>query len=292
MRLLIGMDGSATAWHALEESMRLLPLGQSDVTVATVAPLIAVVDDPLAYGGPHPGIYRDMREAAQRDLDAALAALKSAGIEAQGVLREGDPAAELLSLAEELKPDLIIVGSHGRGPLGRLFLGSVSDALVHRHGGAVFVVRHPQDVFATDGEAPVLGYMQPQPLCVTTETPVSEVARLMRDRQIGFLPVLSEGRLVGVLTDRDLVLRVLAEPREGVSPQAGDVCSREPVWVTPRMPIEEAARLMTQHHVRRVVVMDGTAVVGVLSLDDMARQLAPAAVHTLNRLAQPSPLGR
>jgi nucleotide-binding universal stress UspA family protein/CBS domain-containing protein len=279
MRVLIATDGSNSAWHALQEAQRLLPLASAEVCVVVVAPLIAIVDDPLAYRGPHQTVYGELRRSAERELSAALDALKSAGIEAKGVIREGDPATELLAAAEDFKPELVVLGSQGRGAVGRVLLGSVSDALVHHWRGAVMVVRHPHDIPSEEGQAAVSTLMQPAPVCIEADSLVQEAAQLMRDRGVGFLPVVNQGALVGVLTDRDVVVRVMAEKGDPAVLCAGDVCTREVAWVTPQMPVEEAVRQMERRRVRRVVVVEGCCVTGVLSLDDLAQHAPRAAEH-------------
>ncbi|MEB3327630.1 MAG: CBS domain-containing protein [Candidatus Sericytochromatia bacterium] len=286
MRVLIATDGSASAWHALREAIRTLPLAAAEVHVAVVAPVIAVIEDPRAYGVSVAPVYRDVREAARRDLDAALAALLTAGIQAQGTLREGDPAMELLALAEELKPALIVVGSHGRGGVGRFLLGSVSDALVHRWPGAVLVVRQPADALRGQGEQAVSTVMHPAPVTVPAEASVTQAARLMRERGVGWLPVVREGRLIGVVTDRDLVVRVLGQGQDPAKVTAGDVCTPEVVWVAPQMPLEEAVRLMEHHRVRRVAVLDGHRVAGVVAIDDLAPRTPRLAEHALTTITK------
>lgn len=293
MRILIATDGSPSAWHALQEAMRVLPLQGADVHVATVAPVIAMIDDPRAYGVSYEPAGRDMRDAARKDLDAAVAALLGAGIRAQGVLREGEPAQELLALAEELKPELIVVGSHGRGGVGRFLLGSVSDALVHRFAGAVLVFRQPADALRGQAEQPVASVMQPSPVTVPADATVATAASLMRERGVGWLPVVQDGKLVGVVTDRDVVVRAVAAGRDPAHTPVAEACTREVVWAAPQMPIEEAARMMERHGVRRLAVLDGARVAGVISVDDLAPKMPRVAEHVLAAITRGvSGLGR
>lgn len=288
MRILMATDGSPSAWHALQEAVRLLPLADAEVCVVVVAPLIAVVDDPLAYRGPHQAVYGELRRGAEQELSAALDALKTANIEARGVIREGDPATELLAAAEEYEPELIVVGTQGRGAVGRMFMGSVSDALVHQWRGAVMVVRHPRDVVSDDGQALVSTAMKTSPICAAADTLVQEASILMRDQGVGFLPVHDQGTLVGVLTDRDIVIRVMAEQGNPAVLRVGDVCSRNPAWVTPQMPLEEAIRQMERRRIRRVVVLEGGRIMGVLSIDDLPQRAPRAAEHAWTSITRQS----
>ncbi len=100
---------------------------------------------------------------------------------------------------------------------------------------------------------------------------VQEVARRMREVNIGFAPVCGpDGRPVGTLTDRDIALRVCAEDRRASATRAGDVMTREAVTCHEGDPIEEAERLMARHRKSRMMVVDDDGrLVGVISLSDV-----------------------
>lgn len=193
---------------------------------------------------------------------------------------------ELLALAEELKPDLIVVGSHGRGGVGRFFLGSVSDALVHRFPGAVLVFRQPADALRGQAEQPVSTVMRPAPVTVPADATLATAAALMRERGVGWLPVLQDGTLVGVVTDRDVVVRAIAAGRDPGRTPVLEAATREVVWAAPQMPIEEAVRLMERHRIRRLAVLDGPRVAGVVSLDDLAPKLPRLAEHAYTTITR------
>lgn len=113
--------------------------------------------------------------------------------------------------------------------------------------------------------------MTRDPRTVGPETPISEAARLMRDDDVGILPVVEGDRLVGTLTDRDIAIRVVAEGRTGVT-QVGDIASRELVTIDPQQDVEEAMRLMGAHQVRRLPVCEEDGrLVGIVAQADVAR---------------------
>jgi CBS domain-containing protein len=112
--------------------------------------------------------------------------------------------------------------------------------------------------------------MTPSPQTVTPDMNAADAAGLMRSEDVGVLPVVEEGRLVGLVTDRDLVLRVLAERQDPEEVSVADVLTRSPVTVTPDMRLSEARRLMEEHQVRRLPVVKGHGLVGILSLGDVA----------------------
>jgi signal-transduction protein with cAMP-binding, CBS, and nucleotidyltransferase domain len=82
--------------------------------------------------------------------------------------------------------------------------------------------------------------------------------------------VVKDGELLGIVTDRDLVLRVLAERKNPFEVQVGDIATRSPVTVTPDMRLSEARELMQKHKVRRLPVMKSQELVGILALGDVA----------------------
>jgi CBS domain-containing protein len=114
--------------------------------------------------------------------------------------------------------------------------------------------------------------MTPSPQTVSPSMNAADAAGLMRSEDIGVLPVVDDGKLVGLVTDRDLVLRVVAERKDPTEVQIGDILTRSPVTVTPDMKLSEARELMEQHKIRRLPVMKGDELVGILSLGDVAWQ--------------------
>jgi CBS domain-containing protein len=130
----------------------------------------------------------------------------------------------------------------------------------------------------TRSQLSVKDVMTPNPKTVTRETGVVEAAKLMAGEDVGPLPVVEGRRLVGIVTDRDLVTRVLAEGRDPASTAVGDVYSSEPVTVSPDDDLSHALTLLAQHQVRRLPVADGAEVVGILAQADIAREESHKAV--------------
>ncbi len=112
--------------------------------------------------------------------------------------------------------------------------------------------------------------MTPSPRTVASSATVGEAAKLMRDEDVGSLPVVHQDRLVGVVTDRDIAVRVVAEGRDASTPVA-EVASDHPVTVDPLADLEQALQLMAEHQVRRLPVVDGGRLVGVIAQADIAR---------------------
>jgi CBS domain-containing protein len=114
--------------------------------------------------------------------------------------------------------------------------------------------------------------MTQRPRAVTTQTTVREAARLMDEEDVGALPVVDDGtRLVGIVTDRDVAVRVVGRGLDSDTTVVGDVASRDVVALTPDHDLEEALRLMAREQVRRVpIVVRENELVGMLAQADIA----------------------
>jgi CBS domain-containing protein len=113
--------------------------------------------------------------------------------------------------------------------------------------------------------------MTRRPRSVTPETPVTQVAELMEAEDVGAIPVVEGDRLVGMVTDRDIVVRAIAKGKDPRGMPVAEVSSRDLVTVDPDDDLSDALQLMAQHQVRRLpVVEDDNRLVGVISQADIA----------------------
>ena len=114
--------------------------------------------------------------------------------------------------------------------------------------------------------------MTSNPMTIEPGRPVADAARIMKDADTGIVPVVDGARLVGTITDRDIAIRVVAEGKDPQATKVDEVASREIVTVDPEQNLDEALRLMAQHQVRRLpVVEEDGRPVGILSQADVAR---------------------
>jgi len=121
--------------------------------------------------------------------------------------------------------------------------------------------------------------MSSSPKTLTADRSVREAAALMRDDDVGAVVVTQGGGVFGVLTDRDIVVRGLAEGLDPSSTRIGQICSREVTSVRPTDPVAHAVRLMKDRAIRRLpVVGESGDVVGLVSIGDLAREREPGSV--------------
>ncbi|HYK74679.1 MAG TPA: CBS domain-containing protein [Pseudoneobacillus sp.] len=105
--------------------------------------------------------------------------------------------------------------------------------------------------------------------CCTLLDNVFEVATKMKEWNVGAIPIVDGENLVGMITDRDIVVRGVAEKHPG-STKVEDIMSEELITVTPDTSTREAAQLMAKHQVRRLPVVEGEKLVGIVALGDFA----------------------
>ena len=113
--------------------------------------------------------------------------------------------------------------------------------------------------------------MTPDPYAVGTGATIQEAAQLMRDADIGdVLVVREDGSLCGIVTDRDLVVRAVAEGSDPTGTQVEDVCNHQVISVSSKDPVDAAFSLMRQHNIRRLPVVDNEDLVGIVTLGDLS----------------------
>jgi len=113
--------------------------------------------------------------------------------------------------------------------------------------------------------------MMSQPHCATPETPLGEVAEIMARDEVGAVPLVQGERLVGMVTDRDIVVRALAAGKDARGMPAREIASQDLVAVTPEDDLSDAVELMARYQVRRLpVVEEEDRLVGVVAQADVA----------------------
>lgn len=138
--IAVALDGSASAAHAYELALRLARHEGAKLAVCSVAdpsPLYGTLEPPAIVEA----ALAQIHEQAQRCVDEALAKAKDAGVAAAGNVLEGEPVFEVVRFAQQRDADAIVIGTHGRAGLRRLFMGSVAEGVLRTASVPVIVVR-------------------------------------------------------------------------------------------------------------------------------------------------------
>ena len=118
--------------------------------------------------------------------------------------------------------------------------------------------------------------------CIGAQETLVDAARKMSELDVGALPICGEdNRLKGMVTDRDIVVRCIAQGGDPSSTKAADLAEGKPVTIGADDPVEEALQTMTQHNVRRLPVIDGHELIGMVSQADIARNLSDDKIGML-----------
>ena len=125
--------------------------------------------------------------------------------------------------------------------------------------------------------------------CADPSASMTDVARMMRETNVGCVPVCEGDRIQGILTDRDIAVRCVAEGHNPNQCRASGHMTREVVTASPTMSVEEALDLMARHQVRRLPVVENNHIVGIVSLGDLAVESGQAqrVGASLNRISLP-----
>ena len=112
--------------------------------------------------------------------------------------------------------------------------------------------------------------MTESPQTARPDMTAGDAAGLMRQLDVGVIPVAEDGKLIGLVTDRDLAIRVMAQRKDPDDVKLGDILTKSPVTVTPDSKLSEARELMEKNKIRRLPVMKDDELVGIISLGDIA----------------------
>jgi CBS domain-containing protein len=123
----------------------------------------------------------------------------------------------------------------------------------------------------------VADLMTSKPVTVSRSTPVAEAAKLMASSDAGDVLVVENGKFVGIVTDRDIAVRLVAQGKDPKTPVAEIASASDLVTVTPDTPVDKAVRLVRQKSVRRLPVVSDGKPIGVISIGDLAIEKDPSS---------------
>lgn len=285
--ILVPVDYEAPADAALRVAGNLARAakGRMLVTHALPLPIYTMTEYPIA---PVDGAW--IREETTRLERHVRAVLEPDGeVPAFEVdVRVDTPALRVLQLAAERRVDVIVMGTHGRTGLKHLLLGSVAAKVARlapcpvltvplrreAHLGALAAEAHTaRPATTTTGPGEVSELMHRSPITIGPDALLEEAQRAMSEHRIRHLPVVEDGKLVGMLSTVDLGPHVGHLGRTRVNA----AMTPDPTTVGTGVDAAAAARLMLERRVRALPVVDGERVVGVISVSDILEEYARAA---------------
>ena len=119
---------------------------------------------------------------------------------------------------------------------------------------------------------------------VSPETTVFDAIKLMAEKNIGALLVLKQNRLAGIISERDYTRKVVLLGRSSKDTLVNQILSGEVVQVTPEHTVDQCLRLMTEHRVRHLPVLDGNSIVGIISIGDLVNHVINTQQSTIHQL--------
>jgi CBS domain-containing protein len=131
--------------------------------------------------------------------------------------------------------------------------------------------------------------MTPDPATVGPDTTLGEVATLLKQEDCGSLPVVENSRLVGIITDRDIVIRAVAAGKDPKKTRVSDVMSADPVTIKPDDAVDEARKVMAERQIRRLPVVENGHLVGIVVIAQIARAESEHETgQTIKEISEPS----
>jgi len=206
-------------------------------------------------------IYKGQEEAALEKLKE-IATKRLRAVKHELLTHMGDPAGSILRAARHHAADLIVMATRGRRGLSRVVLGSVAEMVLRSAPCPVLSVRR-----GDADKSQVARWMSPSPVAVAPGEKVAAVIMRMQQGNFRSAPVVENGRLVGLITDRD----IRGQMGRVDTTEVRVAMSENPPTVTPTTPVHEAARVLFEHKIDALPVVENGQLVGVITNSDMLR---------------------
>ena len=130
----------------------------------------------------------------------------------------------------------------------------------------------------------ILGQKGKAAWSIAPDATVFEAIQLMADKNVGAVLVTENGKLVGIISERDYTRKVVLKGKSSRTTAVKEILSSQVIHVTPSQTVEECMRLMTDHHIRHLPVLDGQKIVGLVSIGDLVNWIISAQHTAISQL--------
>ncbi|MDF2819904.1 MAG: yhcV [Clostridiales bacterium] len=126
--------------------------------------------------------------------------------------------------------------------------------------------------------------------CLKSDDSIEQAAQLMKQYNVGSIPVCNQNKVIGIITDRDIALRSVATGQNSSQQKVSDIMTANPVVGNPEMNVDDASRLMSQNQIRRLPIVDNDSLVGIVALGDISVEpsLQNTAEEALKNISLPT----
>lgn len=254
-KILCPVDFDDNSLAALDIAAQLARHSDGTVFALHVVPMVIPPTGTPIYVD----IYKDQEQAA-RDQLKEVSHKRLSAIKHELLVVVGEPANSILAAQRRSAADVIVMATHGRKGFSRVLLGSVAEIVLRDSMVPVLTVR-----YGTPDKRSVGSWMTSNPMAVSPAEKLSIIDTMMREGGFRSVPVVDEGKLVGIITDRDLARHVGYLDHT----EAKMAMTEQVISVTPATPIEEAARLLRERKIGGLPVVENDRLVGVITTSDL-----------------------
>lgn len=126
--------------------------------------------------------------------------------------------------------------------------------------------------------------------CLKSNDSIQKAAQLMEQYDVGSIPVCSQDKVVGIITDRDIALRTVATGQDSTQQKVSEIMTSDPVVGSPEMNVHDAAKIMSEKQIRRLPIVENNSLVGIVALGDISLEptLQDNAEETLKNVSKPN----
>lgn len=253
----VDFDDDSSSHAALTAATRIAVENDGMVLVLHVVPMVI---PPVGMPN-YMDIYANQEKISREKLEEIVRGLDSK-VKYEMITRIGEPAREILTAERQLAADLIVMATHGRRGVKRVLLGSVAETVLREATCPVLTVRHGEGDAHT-----VARWMTSDPVTADPADKLSSVRTKMMTGDFRSVPVVSEAKLAGIISDRDL------RRHEGYleHTEVRLAMSEEVATVTPATPINWAAKTLLERKIGALPVVQDGRLVGIISTSDLLR---------------------